>query len=138
MQLITIKTFEQPVEAHLYLNILETEGMDAVLFDEHTVGLNPLYNLTLGGIKLKVREEDVERALQIINEAENRPLLNEEEQEVFCPECQSQDIMLGYRSMKKGRWIWSGLVSIFLGVLPPFGKKVNRCKACGNEFEMNQ
>jgi len=53
MELVTFKTFNNPIEAHLCKTKLESEDILYFIFDENMVSLNPFYNYMLGGIKLK-------------------------------------------------------------------------------------
>jgi hypothetical protein len=73
MNLITLKTFDNPIEAHLYRTILENEGIACEVFDEMTLGLNPFYNMAGGGVKLKIAEEDLEEATVILQKMESLP-----------------------------------------------------------------
>ena len=77
MALVTIKTFDNSIDAHMLRSRLENEGIGCYLFDENVVSLNPLYNVTVGGIKLKINDFDVEKAQVIINEVEQAPILND-------------------------------------------------------------
>jgi hypothetical protein len=42
--------------------VLESAGIEAMIPDEHTVGVQPLYGAALGGVRVLVRADDVERA----------------------------------------------------------------------------
>ena len=64
--LITIATFSQAIEAHLAQGRLDAEGVESVIADEHTIAANPLYSTAVGGVKLQVREADVDRATAIL------------------------------------------------------------------------
>lgn len=66
MDLITIATFSNSIEAHISRSLLESQGIPCFLKDEHTINANPMYHLALGGIKLQVWEKDVERAMAIL------------------------------------------------------------------------
>jgi len=66
--LILIATFSHPFEAHLAKGKLESEGIEAFIADENIVGINWLYSNLVGGVKLKVREEDRDRALKLLQE----------------------------------------------------------------------
>lgn len=46
---------------------LEAEGIEAWLADEHLVQTDWLYSIAVGGIKLQVRPEHAQRALEILN-----------------------------------------------------------------------
>jgi len=66
--LTIIATFSHPFEAHLAKGKLESEGVEAFIADENIVGINWLYSNLVGGVKLKVWEEDREEALKILDE----------------------------------------------------------------------
>ncbi|MEM8966424.1 MAG: DUF2007 domain-containing protein [Bacteroidota bacterium] len=135
MELVTIKTFDNPIEAHLMKSKLENENIICFLFDENIVGLNPLYNITVGGVKLKVSKIDLDEAATIIEETINSPLTNDQGNIINCPNCQSEDIYSGFKSMKGARGILSAIVSFLLMVFPIYYKTVYKCKSCGNEFK---
>lgn len=64
--LVTIATFIYPHEASIAKTQLEEENIEVFLQDEIT---NQLYGFTLsaiGGIKLDVRSEDADRAINIL------------------------------------------------------------------------
>lgn len=63
---ITILTFTYPHEAHLAKGKLESEGIDVQVTDEMTVQVHNFYSNAIGGVKLKVRETDFQRANQIL------------------------------------------------------------------------
>lgn len=68
MDLVTIATFSNAVDAHIIMGRLETEGIHCFLKDEHTVTANPMYEIAYGGIKLQVAERDVDAAKEILKE----------------------------------------------------------------------
>jgi hypothetical protein len=135
LELVTIKTFDNAIEAHLTRSILESENIMCFLFDENIVGLNPLYNITVGGIKLKINQSDVDKAILIIEEIEKSALTNDQGEIVKCPGCQSEDFYSGYKSMKGTKGIISAIISFVLAVFPIYYKTVYKCKKCGNEFK---
>lgn len=63
----TIARFDSMPEAHIAMGRLEVEGIDAWLADEHLVQTDWLYSIAVGGIKLQVRAEDAQRAVEILN-----------------------------------------------------------------------
>ena len=88
-ELKTVATFEYAHFAHIAKTKLESEDVECYIFDEYTSSMNWFFNNAIGGIKLKVREEDNERALNILNE--NVEIENEDA-EIICPECNSKEI----------------------------------------------
>lgn len=135
MKQILIKTFDDAISAHILRNKLEGEGIDCVIQDEHIVTLNPLFNFAVGGVKLKVYEDDVPRALEIIQELEGTPLTNEKDQPIQCPNCASTDLYSNFKSMKGVKGVISTIVSFVLTVFPIYVNTVYRCKKCQTEFK---
>ena len=127
MGFVIIKRFDNSIDAHLFRISLEAEGIDCYLFDEEIVSLNPLYSNAVGGIKAKVREEDVERTRPFLKSIENDTIPK-------CPSCGSTDIFKDY-SPKKAlpHWIAS-IFSLLTVTYPITGKMVNTCRSCENRF----
>lgn len=79
-ELVTIMTFSLPGDTAVLCSILDNEGIFYFLQDELTVQVNPLYSPAVGGIKLQVRKEDVEKAVSVLKKAgfykeENNPVV---------------------------------------------------------------
>lgn len=138
MGLITFKTFDNSIDAHILKIKLESEGITCFLFDEHMVSVNPLYSQLIGGIKLKINEEDLIHAKNIVLELEQTPYTTEDEQVIACPKCQSVRIESGYRSMRSVGAVISAIVSFLLVVFPLYRKSVYKCLDCGNEFSLKK
>lgn len=64
---VIVARFDTMPEAHIAMGRLEVEGIDAWLADEHLVQTDWLYSIAVGGIKLQVRAEHAQRALEILN-----------------------------------------------------------------------
>lgn len=64
--LITIKSFLTPSEASMIQSILAAEDIYCFLKDENAVLMAPYLANAIGGVKLQVHEEDVERAIIIL------------------------------------------------------------------------
>lgn len=65
---VTIKTFTYATEVAIIRGRLESEGIECFAQDELTVQANPFYSNAIGGIKLQVREHDVKKAVEILEE----------------------------------------------------------------------
>lgn len=135
LELITIKTFDNLIEAHIMKSKLESENIMCFLFDENIVGLNPLYNVAVGGIKLKVNKSDVNKVSEIIEETTKSTLTNDQGEVIKCLNCESEDIYSGFKSMKGIKGILSAIVSFLFMVFPIYYKTVYKCKNCGHEFK---
>jgi ribosomal protein L37AE/L43A len=91
---VTVATYTFPWEAQLAKARLESEGIESVVADEIAAGL---YGANaIGGVKLRVREEDAGRATALL--ATLRPLpeiylvTEEDARSVRCPSCRSEDV----------------------------------------------
>ena len=62
---VVLQVFDNFLEANDCKNKLEESGIESFLLDENVIGLNPL-----GGIELKVFEEDLETAREILGRSE--------------------------------------------------------------------
>jgi hypothetical protein len=67
-ELVTIRKFRDLPEALLAKGRLESSGIEAFLFDDNMVRMDWLISNLLGGVKLKVEEEDVEIAEEILDQ----------------------------------------------------------------------
>ena len=136
MDLITLKTFDNPYEAYVVKSKLESEDIRCYIFDDNVIGLNPLYNISVGGVKLKVNSFDLEHAERIIQESFNNVLTYDNGDIISCPDCGSDKIYSGFKSMKSSKGIFSTIISFLFLVFPIYFKTVYRCKPCNFEFEM--
>jgi hypothetical protein len=68
MALVCIRQYDTYIPAHIALGKLREAGLEAHLKDEHTVTIDPLLNLAVGGIKLLVPFNLVEEAERILRE----------------------------------------------------------------------
>jgi putative signal transducing protein len=68
MALVTLRAYRDPIDAELAKTRLEGAGIPAVVADQHLVGMNWLYSVAIGGVKLKVDESDLARARDALRE----------------------------------------------------------------------
>ena len=68
-RLVTIKAFTFSHEVAIVRGRLESEGIYCFVQDELTAQVNPFYSIAIGGVKLQVREEDVEKAVILLKES---------------------------------------------------------------------
>lgn len=136
MELITIKTFESYLEAHILKSRLGSENIKSYIQDEHMMTINPLYNITIGGIKLKVESCDLEKSNEILRDIENTPITNDENKTVVCPKCNSGNIYADFKSTKSLKGIVSMLLSFSLMTYPIYYSRIRKCKDCSFEFKI--
>jgi DNA-directed RNA polymerase subunit RPC12/RpoP len=133
-ELVILKVFDNAIDLHILMARLESEGIECHVFDENIVSINPLYNITVGGIKLKVGAADLEKAKAVVAEIESTPYTDEAEKPILCPRCESGSLIAGYRSFKSVGGVLSAIASILFFIFPLYYRRVYRCKDCGYEF----
>ena len=137
MNLVTALTFDDSVSAHLVKTRLENEGIECFIFDEHINNVMPIYGQAVGGIRIKIKEEDALKAKQLIEEWELRPFLNQSNETLTCTSCGAQEFYAGFKSFKTSRgWLTLAISFIFM-IYPFYSKTVYRCKNCGEEMDLN-
>ncbi len=135
-RLVTIATFDNPFKAHLVKSRLESSGIECFLSDEFVVTVNWLYSNAVGGVKLQVRESDLERASEILNmePVETEALdqeLGEDIMQPRCPRCNSVNV---HYERYSRRFIY--LSWLLLGVPLLLFKRKWRCDECGYQWRM--
>lgn len=129
---VTIRKYRDLPEALLAKGSLESAGIESYLADDNIIRLDWFYSNLIGGIKLKVRPEDVEAANEILNQPIPENLGVEgvgNYEQPKCPKCQSLDV--SYRELQK----LVSYGSAYLGIPVPVHKKAWSCHACGNEWQ---
>lgn len=134
MELITLRTYENPIDLHIVKARLESEGITCFVFDEHIVSVNPLYNITVGGIKLKVRENELEKAIEILKDIDSTPISTDQDLPLTCPNCSSANIESGHRSLNGIKAMLSGILSFLFLLFPIYVKRSYHCRACDTNF----
>lgn len=136
-QLVTIASYSNPIEANLYKSKLESYGISCFLIDENLVSLVPFYSLAIGDIKLKVPDNESQRALEILSDNDNAELSdhftlnaeNENPETNKCPYCLSSNLYQNKYSKK------SLLSFLIIGFPIPIRKTSYRCFDCGFEWK---
>jgi hypothetical protein len=60
-------------EALFLKSVLESAGIEAMIPNEYTLGVQPLYSNLLGGAEVLVRVEDKARAEELLQSVESQP-----------------------------------------------------------------
>ncbi len=129
MQLVTIGTYDNLYEAELAKIQLESYNRPTVLKDAEMVHLMPIYNLTIGGIKLQVRDLDEANAKSLL-------IAMSEQSGATCPSCGSSDFISNYKSTKNKKGRLAVILSFLTGTYPPLHYElVNKCNECGETFD---
>ena len=65
--MICIKNFPNRIEAELAKNMLEINGLTAIILTDDCGGMRPHFQLDIG-VRLMVKEEDAQKAQEILEE----------------------------------------------------------------------
>jgi Zn finger protein HypA/HybF involved in hydrogenase expression len=129
MDFVLLKSFTNYIDAHILLGRLEEESIRCWLKDENTVTINPIWANAVGGIKLMVAKEQLERAAKLLQEFEE-----EIKHSLSCPKCGSHDIQLVSSPRKAVNWL-SAVGGFLFGNLAIGTDKVWHCFNCRAEFK---
>lgn len=64
-KLVTVGRYSNPAEAHIAQGLLNSHGIYCCILDELSAAYTPL---AVGGIRLAVRQGDLERAIKILSQ----------------------------------------------------------------------
>lgn len=118
-----LAVFEYSTEAHLIKSKLDSENIRTLLMDEKTIDSDPLISQAIGGVKLQVHNEDLDKALNIYNNIRVYKTF-ENGEEIHCPKCNSTRILAAPAKRK----------NIFYMLFPFFEKSRNICNDCKTIF----
>lgn len=66
-KIVLLKSFFSDIEAGMVKGALECEGIPAMIMRDDAGGMEPQFQLTMG-VRLMVRQGDLERARQVLGE----------------------------------------------------------------------
>lgn len=133
--LITIRKFRDLPEALLAKGALESVGIECYLADDNLVRLDWFISNFVGGIKLRVRPEDAERATKLLDEPMLEGMYVEGVgfyEQPRCPKCGSLDI--SFQGLNKP----VAYGSAYFGLPIPLQRNSWKCAACSEEWEESE
>jgi len=125
--LCIVRTFANFSEALIARGLLDYSGVSCHLADETTIGSNPMFSQALGGVRLFVRQSELDDATKLLDQAIPDSI------EVpgvgtyiqpRCPQCYSLDITFGELND-------AAKVSLPLGLPLPISRHDWTCHKCG-------
>jgi hypothetical protein len=132
-----------PQDIYPAQNLLESEGITTFLKDELTAQVNNFYSTAIGGVKLLVHNDDLERSRELLiqggyirSEDYQAPPEIEVVRTVnrtHCPYCGSEQI-----SKKKEVNPATIIAYFFIHVMIPIFKKTWMCWDCGRSWKFGQ
>ncbi|HKN61303.1 MAG TPA: hypothetical protein VJW93_09005 [Candidatus Acidoferrales bacterium] len=131
-QLPILRIYRDLPDALLARSLLDSGGIHCFLFDENIVRLNWLWSNCVGGVKLRVKEEDANDADQFLNQPRPERFVVGgvgEYVQPRCPACQSLDV--SFRELIK-----RAVYAYLLFSLPvPLTRPAWKCHSCGCQWE---
>jgi hypothetical protein len=135
--LVTVSSFREPYEAHLFRGRLQAEGILAFVASEMHVANKWYLAHALGGVRVQVSSDEIELAREVEQACRDgvfHRLLREEIGDLDDPECPR----CGGTEFRKRRPFPRAALAIaasltFAVVIPPAGWILS-CEACGRSF----
>ena len=130
--LVVVKQFRDLPEALLAKGSLESAGIECFFADDNMVRMDWFISNLVGGVKLCVRPEDADAAVELLDQ----PIPADFDvegvgpfQQPACPECQSLDVSC--ETLHKP----VAYTSAWIGVPIPAPRKRWKCQACHAEWQ---
>ena len=125
---VAVRSYDNYIPAHIVLQRLEGEGIRAYLKDEYTVTIDPILSNALGGIKLMVYKDQLERAVHLLEGFEQTY-----REAGACPNCKSLNVQYISQPNNVSNWV-TALATWVFGSYAITPKSVYHCYDCGHEF----
>lgn len=119
-----LAVFKYSTEAQTIKSKLDSEGVQTMLMDEKTIDTDPLLSNAIGGVKLLVYNNHIEKALTIYNDI-RRYEKDENGNNIYCTSCNSSKILVADLQRK----------NIFYMLFPFFEKRKLVCNDCKTVFK---
>jgi hypothetical protein len=128
MEMVAVKNFDNYFTANILLTRLQGEGIACYLKDEFSATINPVFSNSIGGIKLMVRNDQLDETLALLKE------MNEEACKIaHCPRCNKEG--LDYiPKISKGN-VFTKIVKKFFGSYATMHVYIYHCSNCGWQSE---
>ena len=135
--LITVGSYSNPIEAHIVRGRLEAEGIFAVVAHENHSWAQWTITLAIGGVKVQVSSEDLEKSLNIIKGLNDGDYSLDVEEEndwlSLCPQCGSTE-----KERVNIPWKLS-LILIFMASIPfPYTIYKSKCRNCSHVWKQKE
>ena len=131
-----IAVFQYSSEAQIIKSRLEAEGIEVFLNDQFTIDTDPLVSNAIGGIKLKVWQEDEAKAREVLKSISEYSL-DDDGQKMECPVCGSSKVEL-FSNVRGFKSMFFFLFSFITTALPIYTRYQYRCDTCKHKFNLNE
>ena len=124
-----VASFDNYMLANMTLGLLQENGINCHIKDEHIVTVDPLLNPAVGGIKILVEESEFEKAQALLKQAEENYV-----KEIVCPHCQVHALTVEEITNAPAD-AWGKLKNRILYGQATTYKKQYRCTHCNKVFD---
>lgn len=119
-----LAVFEYSTEAQVVKSKLDSENISTMLMDEKTIDSDPLISQAIGGVKLLVLNNHLEKASKVYNEI-RRYEKDANGNDLHCPSCNSNRILVADVQRK----------NFFYMLFPFFESRKLICNDCKTIFK---
>jgi len=129
-------SFTYTAEANIFKGLLESEGVETFMRDNLTIDTNPMWSNAVGGVKLFVRTEDLDKAKHILSRVREFSV-DDIGKLVQCPNCHEHKAEL-VTTIRDAKSILAFLGSLVFGLLPLYTQYRYKCANCGFIFNIEK
>jgi len=127
-----VRSYQYSSEAQIFCGKLESEGVEVYVRDMNTVDSNPVWSNAVGGVKLYVKSEDLEKANKILSSI-SQFSVDEHNELIKCPNCGAEEIEM-VTSIKDIKTLLAFIFSLLFVLIPFYSKHRYKCNKCKFEF----
>lgn len=127
-----VRSYQYSSEAQIFCGKLESEGIEVYLRDNNIVDSNPIWSNAVGGVKLYVKSEDLEKANKILSSI-SQFSVDEHNELIKCPNCGAEEIEM-VTSIKDIKTLLAFIFSLLFVLIPFYSKHRYKCNKCKFEF----
>lgn len=131
---VTVAVFQYSSEAQIVKGRLEADGIEVFLSDNLTIETDPLVSNAIGGVKLKVKTEYKNKAIDIL-ESISKYSVDDEGNQLLCPNCASEEVNY-FTNIKDFKSLLFFLIGILFAVLPFYTNHEYQCDNCKHKFNI--
>lgn len=125
MHFVQIRSYDNYIQANIQLNLLKEHGINCHLKDENTVTIDPFLSPAIGGMKLMVLNEDLSKAISLLDAATDAYL-----QTLPCPSCGAKTLER-QTHVTSLNW-WNRWIARLRGNAESVFTSEVICRSCGN------
>ena len=135
LDLITVKSFINPMDAHMLKTKIQNAGFECQLIDEKTIDADPLVAQAVGGIKVRVQKKDHRAVLDLMDTIVDLVTLTPKGHVVICSNCQSKQVASAVYDEDGVESLFKGITRAFKMLNPKYTDNTYLCLKCNQKFK---